>query len=168
MSTIPPRHADGKPPELEDEAAEPEFKPLTADEARALRERHPPLSPWSVIAVQAVAGLLVALLAWLVSGRAQVAWSAGYGALAVIAPAAVFARGLVRQMAAPRAGAALAGLFVWELVKILLTVAMLWVAPRLIAQLSWLALLAGFVVTLKVYWVAIWLRPGRGRPSRKI
>jgi ATP synthase protein I len=48
-----------------------------------------------------------------------------------------------------------------------LTVAMLMAAPRLISQLSWLALLAGFVVTMKVYWVALWLRPARKESINK-
>ena len=59
------------------------------------------------------------------------------------------------------------GFFVWEMVKILLTVAMLFAAPRLILNLNWLALLAGFVVTMKVYWVAMWLRPGRKKSLNK-
>jgi ATP synthase protein I len=76
-------------------------------------------------------------------------------------PAAFFIRGLARQQKAANAGSALVGFFVWEMVKIVLTVAMLLVAPRLIVQLNWLALLAGFVVTMKVYWMAMWLRPVR-------
>jgi ATP synthase protein I len=52
------------------------------------------------------------------------------------------------------------------MVKIVLTIAMLFAAPRLIVQLDWLALLAGFVVTIKVYWVAMWLRPGRKDPRK--
>jgi len=51
--------------------------------------------------------------------------------------------------------AVLVGLFFWELVKIILTVALLLVAPKLISNLSWLALVAGFVVTIKVYWLAM-------------
>jgi ATP synthase protein I len=47
------------------------------------------------------------------------------------------------------------GLFVWELVKILLTVALLLVASKMIPNLSWLALVASFVVTIKVYWLAM-------------
>ena len=49
----------------------------------------------------------------------------------------------------------LAGVFFWELVKIILTVALLLVAPKVISNLSWLALVAGFVVTIKVYWLAM-------------
>ena len=38
--------------------------PLTAEEARRLRERHPPVSPWWVVAGQGVVGLVVALAAF--------------------------------------------------------------------------------------------------------
>jgi ATP synthase protein I len=41
------------------------------------------------------------------------------------------------------------------LVKIVLTVALLLVAPKVISDLSWFALVAGFVVTMKVYWLAM-------------
>ena len=50
---------------------------------------------------------------------------------------------------------AMVGLFMWELVKILLTVALLLVASKMIPNLSWLALVASFVVTIKVYWLAM-------------
>jgi ATP synthase protein I len=144
-----------------DVAAEADFKPLSAEEARLWREKNPPLSPWRIVAWQLVVGVLATVLAWLLSGRVEVAGSVGYGALAVILPAAILARGLARQRSA--AGAALAGFFVWELVKIALTVAMLLAAPKLVPHLSWLALLAGFVVATKVYWVAMWLHPARRR-----
>ena len=55
---------------------------------------------------------------------------------------------------------AMAGLMGWELVKIALTVAMLAAAPRLVPGLSWLALLAGMVITMKTYWIALLARPG--------
>jgi len=146
-----------------DEVADAEFKPLSAEQAREWRARNPSLSPWHIVAWQVAVGVLVALLAWLLSGRLAVAGSAGYGALAVVLPAAILARGVSRQAGA--AGAALAGFFVWELVKIVLTVVMLLAAPRLIPELSWLALVAGFVVAMKVYWVAMWLHPARRKPQ---
>jgi ATP synthase protein I len=145
----------------DDEPEELELKPLTAAEAQSLRKLHPPVSPWRVVRWQAVVGLLVALITWLLTQSTSAGWSAAYGALAVVIPAALFARGLLRQRGAANAGSALAGFFVWEMVKIALTVAMLVAAPRLVMQLNWLALLAGFVVTMKVHWVAIWLRPVR-------
>ena len=44
---------------------------------------------------------------------------------------------------------------VWEAVKLMLAVAMLALAPRMVAGLSWPALLIGMVVCLKVYWLAL-------------
>lgn len=143
------------------EAAEESFKPLTRDEARRLVKANPAVSPWGVLVGQLVVGVLVAVAAFVLTGKQSAGWSAFYGALAVVIPAAFFARGLSRQRESADAGSALAGFVVWELVKVVLTVAMLFAAPRFIVQLSWLALLAGFVVTMKVYWVAMWLRLGR-------
>ena len=52
------------PPETETEAEESDFKPLTAQEAQQWRSRHPPLSVGKVVAGQALVGMLVALVAW--------------------------------------------------------------------------------------------------------
>jgi ATP synthase protein I len=135
------------------------FKRLTRQEAQALRAADPALSPWWVVGLQCVAGLAVSLVAWGVSGRASVAWSAAYGALAVIVPAALFARGLMSQFSSLNAATASFGFFIWEAVKMAVSVAMIVAAPRLIANLSWLALLAGLFVTLKMYWLALLKRP---------
>jgi len=147
--------------EVTNEAQDEGFKPLTREEAKKVLASNPPLSLWYVWSGQVVVGILVAVLAWALTGQTRMGWSAGYGALAVIVPAALFARGLSRQKSAMHGNAALAGFFVWEMVKIALTVAMLFAAPRLVEGLNWLALLAGFVVTMKVYWVAMWFGPAR-------
>ena len=144
--------------EVETEDEGPDFKPLTAQEAQAWRQRHPSLSVWRIVAMQVLVGLLVTLLALLVSRKVSVALSAGYGALAVVLPSALFARGMGRMRAS--AGAVLTGFFGWEMAKIALTVAMLAAASKLIAPLSWLALLVGMVVTMKTYWIALLARPG--------
>lgn len=135
-----------------------EFNPLTAEQAQQWRQRNPPVSPWRVVGGQALVGVVVTLLAWLVSGKASVAWSCGYGALAVVLPAALFARGMARQQGAAHAGVAMLGFFGWELAKLSLCIAMLVMAPRLVTGLNWLALLAGLVVTMKTYWIALLLR----------
>lgn len=160
--------ACGVADEVVDEAHDEGFKPLTREEAKKIREANPPISLWMVLAGQAGVGVLVTAVAWVLTGQPRMAWSAGYGALAVVLPAALFARGLSRQKSAGHGNAALAGFFVWELVKIALTVAMLVAAPRLIAELSWVALLAGFVVTMKVYWAAMWFRSARKDSINKI
>jgi ATP synthase protein I len=152
------------PETFEDE--QPPVKPLSADEARMLREQHPPVSPWWVVGGQAVVGLVAAAVAWLVTGRASVGWSAGYGALAVVIPAAVFARGLTGRFSSVNAGTAAFGFLLWEMVKIALTVAMLIAAPRLVQGLNWPALLVGLILAMKVYWVALAFAPRKRTPPR--
>lgn len=149
--------------EVHEEAFDPEaeFKPLNAEEAQRLRDSKPQLSPWRVLAVQVAAGLLVALATWGLTGRQNLGWSAGYGALAVVVPAAVFARGLTGRLSSLNPGTAVFGFFLWEMVKMALSVAMLIAAPRLITALSWPAMLVGLVVTMKAAWVAVMLAPGR-------
>ena len=145
-----------------------DFKPLTAAEASILRDGSRSVSPWQIVGLQVSAGLVVALLVWVLSGSQAAAWSSAYGSLAVVVPAVVFVRGLARQQRAPNTGSALGGFFVWEGVKIVLTVAMLFVAPKVGLSLNWLALLAGFVVTMKAYWVAMWLHSKRNKSIANI
>ena len=114
-----------------DESEELEFKRLTAEEAQALRELHPSVSPWFIVGVQVLVGLLVALAAWGFTGKSSAGWSAAYGALAVIVPAVVFARGLTSQFSSLNAATAWLGFFVWEAIKIAVSVGMLFAAPRL-------------------------------------
>ncbi len=142
------------------------FKQLTADEARRLREENPPVSLWWVVAGQVVVGFLVALAAWGLTGKQIVGWSAAYGALAVVIPAAVFARGLTRPSASGPT-ARVARFFLWELVKIGLMVTLLVGAPRMVAALSWPAMLVGVVLTMKVYWVALAFAP-RATAARNV
>jgi len=136
-----------------------DFKPLTAEEAQRLREQFPETSPWWVVAAQVVAGLVVALVAWAWTRELLAAGSAFYGAVAVALPAALFWRGVQRGTQQPSQAAAMLRFFVWELIKIVLTVALLAAAQWLIDGLNWLALVAGVVVALKMYWVALWVRP---------
>ena len=141
------------------------FKPLTAEEARRLREEHPLVSPWWVVAGQIVVGVVVALAAWALTGRQNVGWSAGYGALVVVIPAAIFARGLTGRFSSLNAVTAAVGFLVWEMVKIASSIALLAAAPRLVPELSWPALLVGLVLTIKVYWVALAYSPRKGRAA---
>jgi ATP synthase protein I len=153
--------------ETAEDGFEAEFQPLTAEQVQAWKQQNPAISPWRVLAFQVVVGALVAALIGWFSEQFRLAASAAWGSVAVVIPAAVFARALSRQMRRSQSGAALVGLFVWELVKIILTVALLLVAPKVVSDLSWLALLAGFVVTMKVYWLAMalsWMQP-KSKPN---
>jgi ATP synthase protein I len=129
------------------------IRPLTAEEVQQLRLQQPLLSIWRVVFAQVLVGLAVAALTWLFTGRVSAAWSAAYGALSVVLPAALFARGLTSKTSSINSGAAVFGFLLWEMVKIGLTVAMLFAATRWVKDLSWPAMLVGLVVTMKVYWV---------------
>jgi ATP synthase protein I len=87
----------------EDEAAarreEAAFRPLTREEAVALRARQPSLSPWRVLGVQMAVGGVAALLA--------VLWSVLYGAATVVVPGALMARGMTSKLSSMSPGAAL-------------------------------------------------------------
>lgn len=137
-------------------ASEEPFVALTADEARAWRARQAGRPLVRALAMQLAMGVLVTLVAWWVSGRALVAGSAAYGALAGGFPAALAAWRTARW-AAPGfpPGAALAGLLVWEGVKIALTVGMLMAAPKFLGVPDWPALLIGLALTIKMYWVGL-------------
>ena len=150
-------------PAVEDDDQDSDFKPLTADEARQWRDKNPQVSVWRIVAVQALVGVLVAVATWLLTGRQSAGWSAGYGALAVVVPAALFARGVLRHKKVSDPGVAMIGFFGWEMVKIILTVAMLAAAPKVVQGLSWLALMAGMVLTMKTYWIALVVQSGRSK-----
>ena len=141
------------------ETTEVAFKPLSREEAQKLREASPQLSPWWVLAGQLVVGVLVACAAWALTGRQNVAWSVFYGALVVVIPGALLARGLASKLWSMNPGAAVAGFFLWEMVKIATSVGMLFAAPQLVAELDWLAMLVGLMIVLQVYWVALLVRP---------
>ena len=162
MTIAPQYDASAESENPEDGLFDAEFKPMTAEEARQWRSAHPAMSPWWVIVWQAAMAIVVALLAGVLVGRSA-GWSAGYGALAVLLPAALMVRGLQRQRHVAQAGAAMLGFVIWESVKIALTVAMLLLAPVLIQPLNWLALVAGLIATMKVYWLAAWMHAKRTR-----
>ena len=133
------------------------IEPLSAEQVRELRKRQPLLSVWRVIGTQSLAGLLTAVLVggWFGVAAAQ---SALFGALAVVVPAALFALGMTGRRASANVGSAVFGFFLWELVKLVLTVAALVAAPRWVEGLSWPAMLVGLLVTMKVYWLALGMR----------
>ena len=141
------------------ETTEVAFKPLSREEAQKLREASPQLSPWWVLTGQLAVGVLVACAAWALTGRQNVAWSVFYGALVVVIPGALLARGLASKLWSMNPGAAVAGFFLWEMVKIATSVGMLFAAPQLVVELDWLAMLVGLMIVLQVYWVALLMRP---------
>ena len=136
-----------------DEVDEAPFKALTPEEAKALRAQLPMVSPWRVVGFQALAGLLCVAAVWAVTQRSSATWSALYGALSVVLPGALMARGMTRGTRNPVAAAA--GFMFWEMLKIAVAIAMLVIAARVVPQLSWSALLITMVVCIKVHWLAL-------------
>lgn len=147
--------SEGLTPKSVEEA----FAPLTAEQAEKWRQKNPVLSVWRVVLGQLVVGVVLAALVGWWSGRSSWAVSVLYGSAAVFVPAALFARGLTSRFSTVSPMTAAAGFLVWEGVKVALTVLALLLAPRVIEDLSWLAMLAGLVVTMKVYWLALAWRP---------
>jgi ATP synthase protein I len=149
----------------EDGAQEPEFKPLTREEAQQWRAGQPKFSIWRLVGFQLLAGLASGAVAWLLTQSVLVAGSVVYGAASVVIPSALMAYGLtssaLSRLMAGFAQAAFAGFLLWEGVKVLLAVVLLWLAPIVFPGLSWLGLLAGLVVVLKVYWLGFLIQGRR-------
>ena len=130
-------------------------QPLTRDEAQAVVAANPSLSPWRVIAAQAALGLVLALLALLVTRQVEMFWSALYGAGVVVVPGALMARGMTSRLTRLSPAISVAGVLVWEAVKVAAAVLMLVSAPKLVQPLSWPALLATMAACMTVYWFAL-------------
>jgi ATP synthase protein I len=143
------------------EDADAPIRPLTQQEAQALAARHPTMTVWQVIAVQAMFGVLVALVWGLLSQSSASAVSALYGGAVVVIPNALMARGVFGR----NAGRSFGGLFVWELIKLCLTGAMLALAPVWIKPLDWVAMLVSLVLCLKVIGVVLLVWQGRKKNS---
>jgi ATP synthase protein I len=147
----------------DDEASDRPFKRLSREDAARLREQEPTLSPWKVVAAQAAVGVVVAVLGWLITGRQEVAWSALYGGAVVAVPGVLMARGVTSRLTSLSPVVSVVSIMLWESIKIIVSVAMLVLAPKVVRPLSWPALLATLALGLSVYWFALlW----RGRKSK--
>lgn len=152
-------------PDEEDGTQEPEFKPLTREQAQQWRASQPALSLWRLVVVQWLVGLIAAGCAGLLMQSTSTALSVLYGAAAVAIPSALMAYGLtssaLARLLSGFAQAAFAGFLFWEGVKVLLSVAMLASAPWVLAQPNWIGLLIGMVLVLKVYWFGFFIQTRR-------
>jgi ATP synthase protein I len=141
----------------------PEIRTLSKQEAAVVKASNPTLNPWRVVGWQLMAVVASGLLALAFTQKWSVVSAVVWGGLSVVIPAAVFARGMMSKTTLLNAGTATGGFFLWELVKIALTLAMLYAAPQVMARLgqdlSWPAMLAGLVVVMKVYWLALLCKP---------
>jgi ATP synthase protein I len=124
--------------------------PWSADQAQAWRQTHRAVPIYGLVAAQFGVGAVVALLAFAALG-ASAAMSAGYGALCAALPSALLARGMRSALSRTNP---VVGFMVWEIVKLGLGAAMLVVAPRMLGEVNWFALLIGLILTLKVVFLA--------------
>jgi len=140
-----------------------EIRTLNKDEALLVKAINPMLKPWIVVGWQLVVTAVLGLVGLLATQKWSTACSLVWGGLCVAVPAGIFARGLMSRATLLSVSSATAGFFVWELVKIGLTLAMLFSAPKVLQQLgqnlSWPAMLVGLVVAMKVYWLALLMKP---------
>ena len=148
--------------------AEDEFSPLSAEEARQWRSQQLALPAWQLVALQLIVGSAAAVVVGLVWQSAVLALSVAYGALAVVVPNAVLWRGIAGVQGRLSSEAVVLRFFVWELVKIGLSIAILGGAGRILGDLSWPALLTGLVLTMKVNWFLLAYKPRKnGLPDGK-
>jgi ATP synthase protein I len=102
-----------------------------------------------LVSLQMLATLVTGVIAGLLGGWSAM-WSAVLGGLCCVVPNGIMAFRLFAS-AQKAGGANPATFFIWEFVKIALTLALLVITARLYHDLNWLALLCGFIVALKSY-----------------
>ena len=160
---------DGRAPSraaFEDDADQPAFVPMTRSEAEAFGRSHPALSPWRVIAAQAVLGAVAAGIGGLVGGTIG-ALSAAYGAAVVLVPGVLMARGATSRLSSLSPVVSAVSMLGWGFVKMALSVAMLVLAGRIVPGLVWPVMLASMVLCMLSYWFALlWRVPGRGAAAK--
>ena len=127
---------------------------LSAQEAVAFRDQRIAPSPWRVVLVQVEVGAVIALLLGIAFGWPALG-SALYGAVTVVIPGALMARGATRMADSRSPMATAANLLGWTSAKMVCTVAMLAAAGRIVHPIVWPALLVTLAGCLTVYWVAL-------------
>lgn len=145
------------PTDLEDEGLADDFKPMTAQQAQAWRAKYPSLSVWRLVMAQLLVGLLLVVLVLCITQQSSLTYSAAYGVLVVVLPAAVFARGVTRMRGAAKGS--MGAFAVWEFAKIILAIVLMVAAPKIINDLNWLMMIAAMIVIMNVSWVALLRRP---------
>lgn len=141
-------------PWLDEEPAEVEIVPLDAQQAQALEAAQPRLSSWHGWLAQVLLGVALVLLAALAQRQSWAA-SALMGVLAVCLPQLVLVAMVGQKTGQFPAPVWLSRLLMWELVKWVLTLAILLAAAKWVRDVSWLVLLATFIITIKAGWVSV-------------
>lgn len=109
-----------------------------------------------VVGLQVVASAVVAIVSWLISGKAA-ALSAMLGGAACFVPNGLFALRLIISAQRP-GGPGMATFFVGEFLKIGSTIALIALIAWVWKDVVWLAMIAAIIVALKSYLVALLIR----------
>ena len=148
--------------EVKQAKADREVEPWSAEQANAWRARTPAMSPWLPVGMQAIVAVLLLSGGMVLDLDRTVRLSVMWGVFASLLPSLLCVSGYRATMwllkGLPHAVQALMGfvsILCWELVKLLLSVALLVVASRVVPNLHWLAMLLAFVVVVKAYWLAL-------------
>ncbi len=144
---------------------EEEFTALSSEEARQWRLRQRLSPAWHSIAWQIGIGLSASTVVGMVWRSGMLAQSVAFGVFAVVLPNTLLLRGMAGAGKHWGPEALLLRLLVWELVKLALTVAILYSADKVLGEMSWPALLAGLVVTMKANWLVLAFQQGANRSS---
>ncbi len=135
--------------------------PWTKERVLEFRKAEPPVSVWWVVLTQMLVGLMTVFVAWLLGAKFASMASLGYGSFCVVLPSIIFARGITSKWSSLNPGAAVTGFFLWEFVKVAMTVVMLVMSQSLVDDLSWPMMMLGLIITMKVYWLSfLWQRKG--------
>ena len=148
-----------------DEPEEEVFRVLSKEEMAALQAsnavKHPPLSPWKILAAQVVLTAL-SMVIWSIFGEpvgvSLYTQSAFLGGLISVLPSTLF---LIRLELAKKTqilnpGNYLAALVSGEFIKIVVTLLLFLGVAFLITGVLWVPLLVTYVLALKCVWLA-WL-----------
>ena len=102
-----------------------------------------------LVSLQILATLVAGAIAGLLGGGSAM-FSAVLGGMCCVVPNGIMALRLYAS-SQKMGGANPVTFFIWEFVKIALTLALLFATVRVYHDLNWLALLCGFIVALKSY-----------------
>lgn len=148
-----------------DEPEEEVYRVLSKEEMRALQVsaalKHPPLSPWKILAAQLVVTAL-SMVVWSIFGEpAELSFytqSVFLGGLICVLPSALFLfrLSLAKKTQNLNPGKYLAALVSGELIKIFTTLMLFLGVAYLIPEVLWVPLLVTYVLALKCVWLA-WL-----------
>ncbi len=149
---------------VDDESPEKPLRRLTPADVQALLAADPPLSPWRVVACQVAFAAVAGFVVWLMAGPVAAA-SAVYGAAVVAVPGALMARGATSRLSALSPVVSAVSMMGWATVKLVVSVAMLVLAARIVPGLVWPVMLVSMVLCMQTYWFALLWR-GTGEKKR--